>query len=144
MTQWAIADTGPLVALLDQAEQHHAWAAEQVKRLDAPMLVCEPVLVEAMFLLARIPAAQDALLGLLKNGALQLAFQMGENLPEICTLLRKYSDVPMSLADACVVRMTEIFERHSVFTLDSDFMVYRKNGNNPLTLICPQGKARLA
>lgn len=102
------------------------------------MLVCEPVMAEAMFLLSRIPAAQDALLGLLEKGALQIAFHLGENLAEVRTLLRKYHDIPMSLADACVVRMAEIFRRHCVFTLDSDFIIYRKKGNHPLDLICPQ------
>ena len=60
----AIVDTGPLVAFLDRAEQHHGWVAEQVKELDAPLLVCEPVLAEAMYLLVRFPKAQDALFGL--------------------------------------------------------------------------------
>jgi predicted nucleic acid-binding protein len=55
----AIVDTGPLVAFLDRAEQHHRWVAEQVEGLDPPLLVCEPVLAEAMHLLARFPRAQD-------------------------------------------------------------------------------------
>ena len=69
----AIVDTGPLVAFLDRAEQHHPWVIKQVKELDAPLLVCEPVLAEAMYLLARFPKAQDALFGLLENGALRIA-----------------------------------------------------------------------
>ena len=52
-------------------------------------------------------------------------------------LHQKYSDRPMSFADACVVRMAEIHDRHAVFTLDSDFSVYRKYGKSPLTLIHP-------
>jgi hypothetical protein len=53
----AIADTGPLVALLDRAERHHAWVVERVAELEAPLLVCEPVLAETMYLLARLPKA---------------------------------------------------------------------------------------
>ena len=68
----AIVDTGPLVAFLDRAEQHHPWVIKQVKELDAPLLVCEPVLAEAMYLLARFPKAQDALFGLLENGAFRI------------------------------------------------------------------------
>jgi predicted nucleic acid-binding protein len=133
----AIVDTGPLVAFLDRGERHHAWTIEQVRSLDPPLLVCEPVLAEAMFLLARQPKAQDALFGLVVNGAVRIAFQVGEHLAALRTLHRKYRDQPISLADACVVRMAELFEKHLVFTLDSDFLVYRKNGREPLDLIFP-------
>jgi predicted nucleic acid-binding protein len=133
----AIVDTGPLVAFLDRAEQHHRWVAEQVEELDTPLLVCEPVLAEAMYLLARFPKAQDALLGLLENGALRIAFRIEEHVPVLRRLHQKYRDRPMSLADACIVRMTEIYERHAVLTLDSDFTVYRKHGRVPLALIRP-------
>src|ERR1700676_533544 len=133
----AIVDTGPLVAFFDRAERHHRWAAERVEELEAPLLVCEPVLAEAMYLLARHARAQDALLELLHNGALSVAFQIAEHVGELRKLLQKYRDMPMSLADACVVRMAEIHERHAVLTLDSDFLVYRKHGRAPLTLVHP-------
>jgi predicted nucleic acid-binding protein len=139
VTPWAIADAGPLVALLDRGERHHPWAVDQVRRLEAPLLVCEPVLTEAMFLLTRLPVAQDALLGLLEDGALRVGFHVGEQVPALRELHRKYRDRPMSLADACVVRMAELFERHQVFTLDSDFAVYRKHGKKPIPLIVPPG-----
>jgi uncharacterized protein len=133
----AILDTGPLVAFLDRAEQHHRWVAERVTDLDPPLLVCEPVLAEAMHLLGRFSGAQDALFGLLENGALKIAFRIDENVPALSKLLKKYRDRPMSLADACIVRMAEIYERHAVLTLDSDFTVYRKDGRTPLALIHP-------
>ncbi len=133
----AIVDTGPLVAFLDRAEQHHRWVVEQVEELDPPLLVCEPVLAEAMHLLARFPRAQDALFGLLENGALSIAFRIEEHVAALLKLHQKYRDRPMSLADACIVRMAEIYERHAVLTLDSDFTVYRKRGRNPLALIYP-------
>lgn len=137
MPRGAIVDTGPLVAYLDRAERHHRWTVEQVRVLDAPLLVCEPVLTEAMFLLSRQPKAQDALFGLIAKGALRIAFQIGEHVGQLRALHRKYRDRPISLADACIVRMAEVFERHQVFTLDSDFSVYRKNGREPLDLIFP-------
>lgn len=133
----AIVDTGPLVAFFDRAEQHHRWIAERIEELDAPLLVCEPVLAEAMYLLARYPRAQDALFALLQNGALEIAFQIAEHVGALRKLLQKYRDTPMSLADACVVRMGEIHERHAILTLDSDFSVYRKHGRVPLTLVNP-------
>ena len=133
----AIVDTGPLVAFFDRAERHHRWVAERVEEIEAPLLVCEPVLAEAMYLLARHSRAQDALFELLQNGALSVAFQIEEHVGALRKLLQKYRDTPMSLADACVVRMAEIHERHAVLTLDSDFSVYRKHGRVPLTLIHP-------
>lgn len=133
----AIVDTGPLVAFFDRAEQHHRWVVERFEELDAPLLVCEPVLTEAMYLLARYPKAQDAVLELIHNGALSVAFRLDEHLGVLRELLQKYKDTPMSLADACIVRMTEIHHRHAVLTLDSDFLVYRKHGRAPPALIHP-------
>jgi uncharacterized protein len=133
----AIVDTGPLVAFFDRSERHHRWVAERIEELEAPLLVCEPVLAEAIHLLGRYSRAQDALLELLQNGALSIAFQIEEHVGALRKLLRKYGDRPISLADACVVRMAEIHERHAVLTLDSDFTVYRKHGRLPLALIYP-------
>jgi predicted nucleic acid-binding protein len=133
----AIVDTGPLVAFFDRAETYHRWVAERLERLDAPLLVCEPVLAEAMYLLGGYPKAQDAILELVQSGALSVAFRIDEHVGALRSLLQTYSDLPMSLADACIVRMAEIFDRHAVLTLDSDFLIYRKHGRAPLLLIQP-------
>jgi uncharacterized protein len=133
----AIVDTGPLVAFLDRAERHHVWVAKRIGELEPPLLVCEPVLAETMFVLGRYHMAQDVLFSLVQNGALSIAFGIDEHVDALRKLVRKYRDVPMSLADACIVRMAEIHERHSVLTLDSDFSIYRKHGRFPLTLIQP-------
>jgi predicted nucleic acid-binding protein len=122
----AIVDTGPLVAFLDRAERHHPWVAERVEEL-----------TEATYLLAPYTRAQDALFDLLQSGALSIGFRLEEHFDAVRRLLQKYRDTPMSLADACVVRMAEIHERHAVLTLDSDFVVYRKHGRTPLALIQP-------
>ncbi|MCA1456041.1 PIN domain-containing protein [Bradyrhizobium sp. BRP22] len=136
----AIVDTGPLVAFFDRAERYHDWVAERFEELDAPLLVCEPVLAEAMYLLARYPRAQDTLLELIQNGALSVVFRLDEHVGELRKLIQKYRDTPMSLADACIVRMSEIHERHAVLTLDSDFLVYRRHGRAPLPLIHPAAR----
>jgi predicted nucleic acid-binding protein len=133
----AIVDTGPLVAFFDRAERHHRWVTERVEALEAPLLVCEPVLTETIYLLARYSRAQDTLLDLLQDGALSSAFRIADHVGELRRLLQKYRDTPMSLANACVVRMAEVHKRHAVLTLDSDFSVYRKHGRTPLTLIHP-------
>lgn len=133
----AIVDTGPLVALFDRAERHHRWIAERFEELDAPLLICEPVLAEAMYLLARYPKTRGAVLELIQIGALSVAFRVEEHVDALRRLLQKYKDKPMSLADACIVRMAEVHDRHAVLTLDSDFLVYRKHGRAALTLIHP-------
>jgi len=131
----AIVDTGPLVAFLDRADRHHRWVADRLEELGPPLLVCEPVLAEAMYLLARFSRAQDALFELLENGALRIAFRIEEHVSALRKLHHKYRNRPMSLADACIVRMAEIHERHAVLTLDSDFTIYRKHSRVPLELI---------
>jgi predicted nucleic acid-binding protein len=136
----AIVDTGPLVAFFDRAERHHAWAVARMDELEAPLLICEPVLTEAMYLLARYSQAQGPLFELLENGALDISFHVEENVGALRRLLLKYQDTPMSLADACVVRMAEIHDRHNVLTLDSDFSIYRKHGRVPLSLIQPESR----
>ena len=78
MTRWAIVDTGPLVAFLDRRERHHAWAVAQMRTLKVPLLVCEPVLTEAMFLLPRFPAAREKLMHWLEQGALKIGFHLGK------------------------------------------------------------------
>jgi predicted nucleic acid-binding protein len=133
----AIIDTGPLVAFFDRAEQNHLWVAERIEELDAPLLVCEPVLAETMYLLASYPKAQDTLFELVENGALSVAFRIDEHIGALRKLLQKYRDTPMSLADACIVRMSEIYDRHAILTLDSDFSIYREHGRAPLAIIHP-------
>ena len=114
----AIVDTGPIVAFFDRSERHHRWTAERIEELDAPLLVCEAVLTEALFLLGRFPKAQDALFGLLQSGALVVAFRLEENVAALHRLLRKYRDTPMSLADACVdYDFTVCYRKHRRFAI---------------------------
>jgi predicted nucleic acid-binding protein len=126
------------VAFLDRSERHHRWVGQRIAELDAPLLVCEPVLAEAMFLLARSGKGQDALFGLLESGALRIGLQVADHVVALRTLHRKYANRPMSLADACIVRMSELHDGHAVLTLDSDFTIYRKHGSQTLTLIQPE------
>lgn len=132
-----IVDTGPLVAFFDRREQHHAWVVARLENEEAPMLVCEPVLAETWYLLARFPKARNMLLDFLADGALRVALALQDHIPELRTLLRKYRDTPMSLADACLVRMAEVHAQHSILTLDSDFFIYRRGSRAPLNVLHP-------
>ncbi len=137
MIRKAIIDTGPLVAILDKNEKHHVWAVQQIKQLSPPLLVCEAVLTETIFLLRNFPNACQALFGFLEGGALNIEFELAQNIREVNTILTKYRDQPASLADACLIRMSELNKEHLVFTLDSDFHIYRKHGRQPIKLIFP-------
>jgi len=133
----AIVDTGPLVAFFNRSERHHHWAVEQLDRRTGSLLVCEPVLTEAWHLLSRFPRTQEALLELVASSAIRVAFALDDNVQDIVKLVMKYRDTPMSLADACVVRMAEIHARAPVLTLDSDFLIYRRRDRSPLEVIHP-------
>jgi predicted nucleic acid-binding protein len=133
----AIVDAGPLVAFVDRRDRYHVWARDRFRELQAPLLVCEPVLVETLFLLRRFLAAQDAIMAQVQAGRLHIAFSLAENVVAVRHLLTRYADVPMSLGDACIVRMSEVHGDHDVFTLDSDFHVYRKHGRASIPLLMP-------
>lgn len=133
-----IADTGPLVAYLDRSDQHHAWAKEVMDTLTKPLLTCDAVLAEVTFLLQRGGIAAALPMQMIERGVLQSRFDTGSEAHALRTLLERYEDVPMSLADACVVRLSELHSRAQVWTTDSDFTVYRRNRRSLIPLIMPQ------
>lgn len=132
-----IADTGPLVALLDRQDQDHAWAVNEGRKLPPKILTCEAVLSEVHFLTQSIPEAKKHIEGWLANGWLELPFSVREHHSAVHELMVRYASVPMSFADACLVRMSELWPEAPIFTLDSDFRVYRRNKRQSLPLICP-------
>jgi predicted nucleic acid-binding protein len=131
-------DTGPLVAFLSAADAHHLWVQEQWQRLSPPLLTCEAVITEAAFLLQRQRKSRAALFELIRRNVVQLDFDLTKELPAIATLVERYGDVPMSLADACLVRMSELWTDARVFTLDEDFRLYRRHGRQAIPLIAPE------
>jgi predicted nucleic acid-binding protein len=132
-----LADTGALVALLDRREQYHAWAVTQARTLHPPLLLCEPVLAELCFLLAGTPGGISAVHACLASGAWRVDFSIAPEWERVFALMDAYSDQPMSLADACVVRMAELHKEAKVFTLDGHFRVYRRNRRQLIPLIVP-------
>ena len=132
-----LADTGALVALLDRREQYHGWAVAQARALHPPLLLCEPVLAELCFLLAETPGGIAAVRACLASGAWRIDFSLITEWERVFALMAAYSDQPMSLADACVVRMAELHKEARVFTLDAHFRVYRRNRRQLIPLIAP-------
>ena len=131
-------DTGPLVSFLASGLRYHSWAVEQWKRIRPPLLTCEPVLSEAAFLLQREGMGADAVFALLERGVIQVSFSIQEQQVDLRALMHRYRNQPMALADACLVRLSEIHPKGEVFTLDCDFRIYRRHGNRVIPLIIPE------
>jgi uncharacterized protein len=137
MANPVVLDTGPLVAMIDRDDQYHGWTSAQLASLAPPFLTCEAVISETLFLLPRARHGRPTLLSFLREGLVQVSFDLDDNLDAVARLLEKYDDVPMSLADACLVRMSELHDRARVFTLDSDFKRYRRHSRQAIPLIFP-------
>lgn len=133
-----IVDTGPLVALLVRTDDHHGWVVAQLRELPPPFLTCEPVLAEVAHLVRRVRQGLERFVDLLMSDLLRVEFDVMVERAAVGRLLRKYADRPMSLADACLVRLAELHDGASVFTIDGDFGVYRKHGRRAIPLIAPR------
>ena len=130
-------DAGPLVALVDRRDRYHEWASTQLGPTAAPLLTCEPVLTEACFLLQALRGGSAAVLELVSRSALLVSFSLGEEATAVARLLARHSNVPMTLADACLVRMSERLAGSVVATLDRDFTIYRRHGRQIVPTIMP-------
>jgi predicted nucleic acid-binding protein len=138
MRREVILDTGPLVAFLNRRDRYHSWAAEQLGRIETPLYTCEAVLSEACFLLRKLEGGSDAVLEFVHRGLVTISFALEPEVAPVRELMRRFSNVPMSLADACLVRMTELRAGSLLLTLDRDFRVYRKHGRLIIPTIMPE------
>jgi predicted nucleic acid-binding protein len=130
-----LADAGFLVALLNRRDAHHRWAAAKAQQFAPPWQTCESALSEAFHLLGR--GGTPALSELLRRQALVVPFEMGIHFSAVLALMQKYADVPMSLADACLVRMTETIADPVLLTTDADFRIYRRHSRQTVPCILP-------
>jgi len=135
-----IADTGFVVAFGNRDDQHHRWALEVAKGITEPLLTCEAVLAEAAFHLESSVYG----LSLVQDQMLRLSFDCNRNLVRICELAAQYEDRRPDLADLCLIRMSELYPRHVVITVDAnDFRVYRRNKREAIPLLCPSSSGRM-
>jgi uncharacterized protein len=133
-----LVDAGPIVALLVAADRHHAWARSAWSELEPPLLTCEVVLSEAQFLIRRFGGNPLAALELVERGALQLDFHAANEVKRLLELQRTYRSLPMSLADACLVCMTEQHPSCRVMTTNSHFCIYRRHGRQMIPVLMPE------
>ena len=130
-------DSGVVVALLDSAERHHGRCVATLNGLDRPLLTCEAVIAESCYLLRRVPGASERILENIERGNFQIPLRLANTAPQIRALMRKYRNIPASLADACLITMAEEFETGDILTLDSDFLAYRWRKDRPFQLLIP-------
>jgi predicted nucleic acid-binding protein len=135
MARSVLVDAGYLVALLSRRDTHHRWAAAQPQRLPPPWTTCEAALSETFHLLGA--RGGPKLAALLQRRALVPRFDLGDELEPVLKLLQKYADVPMSLADACLVRMTETLADPVILTTDTDFRVYHRHSRQVVPCVMP-------
>ena len=132
-----IADTGFLVAFVSRTDRHHRWALSLAERVTEPLLTCEAVLAETAFHLKNA----GVVLAMIREGLVAVAFDCADHLPELEGLAKRFADREPDLADLCLIRMSELYSRHSVITTDrKDFRIYRRHKREVIPLICPPGK----
>jgi len=137
MRRHVLLDTGPLVASLDARDKYHEWTHAELTEIEPPLLTCEAVLTEACFLLRNRFPGPAAVLECVQREAITLPFVLADHLDPIRRLMRKYADVGISLADACLVRMSECYADAAVLTFDSDFRLFRRSGRQVIPVIMP-------
>jgi predicted nucleic acid-binding protein len=138
MSWLVMADSGPLVALFHQNDSAHEWALARFREFTEPLLTCEAVLTEAIHLLRKVPPAHANLLSLWQRDLLRIGFSAENEKDPIRRLMRRFADVPISFADACLIRMSEIHAACVVWTLEGDFHIYRRNGRQSIPLVIPE------
>lgn len=136
MRSGTLFDTGPLVAYLNARDEYHDWAVDAFGGLEPPAITCEPVLTEACFLVERNGRPGTLVLDYALATRIQIGLQLEPEMETVRALMRRYQNVPMSLADACLVRLAEITSL-PICTLDTDFAIYRADGRRALALITP-------
>jgi uncharacterized protein len=132
-----IVDTGPLVAYVNRRDRWHRWVVQQMTALAPPLVTCEPVLTEACFLIGRAGGQPADLVRQVAQRTIEIGIDLEADAQAAESLMRRYADTPMSLADACLVRLSERMPDCRVFTLDADFEHYRRNGRQAIPLLSP-------
>ena len=132
-----IVDTGPLVAYFNRRDRWHDWVVEQMTALHPPLITCEPVLTEACYLIQRAGGRPADLIRKVVQGSIEIGIDLEDEASGIESLMLRYADTPMSLANACLVRLSERLPDCRLFTLDANFEHYRRNGRQVIPLLSP-------
>lgn len=130
----AIADTGFLVAYLARRDRYHEWAVEVASQTMEPFLTCEAVISEAAFHLG----SSSVVLKSIEAGLVEISFSATEDRSALAKLAHQFKEMRPDFADLCLIRMSELYPRHSVITTDrKDFRLYRRFKREAIPLILP-------
>ena len=128
-------DTGVIVALLDRSERYHTQCVEVLSELTGSLITCEAIIAEACYLLRALRGAPEAVVSNVGNGVFQIPIRLADQAVSVEKLLRKYRDVPMDLADACLVDLADRLDAGRILTLDRDFEIYRWRSRRKFELL---------
>lgn len=132
----ALLDTGPLVALLSESDANHDLARALFAACAPPFRCCEAVIAEACFLMRKVHRAGPAeVVALGRRGVYNIAISNQDHWPGLEALLKKYSDRPISFADACLIRCAEVHKEPRILTFDSDFGIYKWGRNRKFEIL---------
>ncbi len=137
MASQILIDSGPLVAFLSSNEKYHRWVLEQMSDMSGDLITTEAVLSEVVFLLKNHSSALNAISSLVGQGILRIDPAFSESPTDYIELVLKYSDLPSSVADVSLVYLHSKLKNSVIFTLDSDFLVYKDKSGKPLRLVAP-------
>lgn len=135
MIEPVIADASAIVGFLSESDQCRDVAYRYFQELPKPFWTCEAAITESCFLMSGTVNGVQRVLNLVATNVLRLDFSLMSEVNSVAALMLKYSSVPMSLADACLIRMGESMKNSVVFTFDADFRIYRKHGKHMIPLI---------
>lgn len=138
MNPTLLLDTGPLVAFLDRREALHHWSRRVFQRVRAPLLTCDAVLTEACHLLREQRQGPEAVVRLVERGFIKSSFLLENEAEDVRRLMARYETVPMSFADACLVRISELHEGAILLTFDTDFTIYRRHERSEIPVLMPE------
>lgn len=128
-------DTGVIVALLDRDERYHSRCVDAVSDVGGPLATCEAAIAEACHLLHRMRGGPEAVVKNVANGVFRIPVRLVDQADAVAKLLRKYRDVPMDFADACIVDLADKVDSGLILTLDNDFEVYRWRSRRRFNLL---------
>ena len=132
-----LVDSSFLIALYDQSDFDHTRCLSTYESLDRPLVTCEAVITESVYMLRYVSGAAEALLASIKCGALEIGFMLSEAAGSIQSIMKKYRDTPADFADACLIHMADELDTGDILTLDNDFAHYRWRRTRPFRMLIP-------
>jgi uncharacterized protein len=128
-------DTGVIVGLLDRSETYHNSCVTALEKLEGPLVTCEAVIAESCYLLRSLPGAAETVLDNVERGVFHIPFQLTRTVAAVRAVMRKYRDLPVDFADACLVQLADELSTGDILTLDRDFESYRWRRTRPFRLL---------